>query len=173
LPSTEDGACGGLVVVTRSIEAAGRNAGGGGAGDKGHEFLGLSFNVELSAAERLQRDAVLLPFQVSTCMRARAAVCVGPAPHSPAALLCSRVSEACEDFCSPSCALTFDVYADGVECGLQRHLHSMEGPAQDRGKTTGDVEDDLEGVLQDEEEEEADCDDDDDDDDDPDDDLDI
>ena len=29
----------------------------------------------------------------------------------------------------------------------------MDGPAQDRGKTSGDVEDDLEGVLQDEEEE--------------------
>ena len=40
---------------------------------------------------------------------------------------------------------------------MQRHLHTIEGPAQDRGKTTGDVEDDLEGVLQDEEEEDAEC----------------
>jgi len=31
----------------------------------------------------------------------------------------------------------------------QKHLHAVEGPAQDRGKTSGDVEDDLEGVLQD------------------------
>ncbi len=38
---------------------------------------------------------------------------------------------------------------DAVLLPFQRHLHSVEGPAQDRGVTAGDVEVDLEGVLQD------------------------
>ena len=85
----------------------------------GHDSLGLSFNVDVSDAERAMRAAVLLPFQ--------------------------------------------------------RHLHSVDGPPQDRGKTTGDVEDDLEGVLQDEEDEAASDDDDEEEEEeeDPDDDLDI
>jgi len=55
------------VVVTRAPEASGGKARGG----KGHDSLGLSFNLELSEAERAQRAAVLLPFQVCVymCMR--------------------------------------------------------------------------------------------------------
>ena len=103
-------------VIARSVESSGGGPGGRGK-DKGHESLGLSFNVDVSDAERAMRAAVLLPFQ--------------------------------------------------------RHLHSVDGPPQDRGKTTGDVEDDLEGVLQDEEDEAASDDDDDEEEEDPDDDLDI
>ena len=104
----------GAEVIARSVESAGGVPGGRGK-DMGHDSLGLSFNVDVSDAERAMRAAVLLPFQ--------------------------------------------------------RHLHSVDGPSQDRGKTTGDVEDDLEGVLQDEEDEAAS--DDDDEEEDPDDDLDI
>ena len=106
----------GTEVIARSVESSGGGPGGRGK-DKGHDSLGLSFNVDVSDAERAMRAAVLLPFQ--------------------------------------------------------RHLHSVDGPPQDRGKTTGDVEDDLEGVLQDEEDEAASDDDDDEEEEDPDDDLDI
>ena len=43
------------IVVTRADEASARKKGGGGGGGsrgKGHDSLGLSFNLELTAAER-------------------------------------------------------------------------------------------------------------------------
>jgi hypothetical protein len=72
----EEGAMGGAghaIVVTRTAESSGgvNNIKGGTGGvppqksKRGHDSLGLSFNLDLSDAERVHRAAVLLPFQVA------------------------------------------------------------------------------------------------------------